>query len=278
LEQIEPMGFPRSVQWRESHADVLRPTDTGLEYGLQFCREQGSRQKKEKQRRNMTPQGFRPVSKKADFIDLPGMSIGMLLQIQFEGLGSSQSRLIGLDYGNYVIIQTPSLACIRSKLFEKNHGIIRYLFSGHVYAFHCTLLSVVTEPYRFSILSYPESLENMNLRKHERVSCIIAAEVNLKGRMNKGIVSNISMGGCSFEFDRSSQREFPDLKVQENVIIALYLNDQGAAAVYNAVIRKVQIDQESMTAGLQFTASESDESKAKSERDLREYLLTLQNS
>jgi hypothetical protein len=226
----------------------------------------------------MTPQGFQPLSKKIDYIDLPGMSMGMLLQIQFEGLGSSQSRLIGMDYGHYIIIRTPPLAGIRSKLFEKNHGIIRYLFSGHVYAFHCTLLSVVTEPYRLSILSYPESLENMNLRKHERISCIIAAEVNLKGWVNKGIVSNISMGGCSFEFDRSCRREFPDLKVHEEVVIALYLHDEGETTVFSAVIRKVQIDQESMMVGLQFTESESAESGTKSETDLRGYLLTLQNS
>jgi hypothetical protein len=202
----------------------------------------------------------------------------MLLQIQFEGLGSSQSRLIGLDHGNFIIIRTPPLAGIRSKLFEKNHGIIRYLFSGHVYAFHCTLLSVVTEPYRFSILSYPESVENMNLRRHERIPCIIAAEITLKGWVDKGIVSNISMGGCSFEFNRSSQRAFPDLKVDEEAVIAFYLKDEEATTVFNAVIRKVQIDQESMMVGLQFTSPESKESGAKSETDLREYLLTLQNS
>lgn len=222
------------------------------------------------------PQGFQPAGKKADIVDLPGISMGMLLQIQFEGLGASQSRLIGIDYGNFIVIRTPPLARIRSKLYEKNHGIVRYLFSGHVYAFHCTLLSVVTEPYRFSILSYPESLENMNLRKHERIPCIIAAEVILKGRLNRGIVSDISMGGCSFEFDRSCQREFPDLKVDEEAIISLYLQDQGAPATFNGVIRKAKIDQESMMIGLQFNPPESRETGEKSEADLRGYLSALQ--
>ena len=226
----------------------------------------------------MTPQGFQQVRKKSDFIVLPGMSVGMLLQIQFEGLGSSQSRLIGMDYGNFIIVRTPPLAGIRAKLFEKNHGIIRYLFSGHVYAFHCTLLSVVSEPYRFSILSYPESFENMNLRKHERIPCIIASEVNSNGWINKGIVSNISMGGCSFEFNRSGQHGFPDLKILDEVVISLYLQDEGAATNFNAAVRKVQIDQESMMIGLQFTAPESKESGAKSETALREYLSTLQQS
>ena len=202
----------------------------------------------------------------------------MLIQAQFEGLGSSQSRLIGLDYGNFIIIQTPPLADIGSKLFQKNHVIIRYLFSGYVYAFRCTLLSLVKEPYRLSILSYPEAFENMNLRKHERLPCIIAAEVNLKGRVNDGIVSNISMGGCSFEFNRSNRRDFPDLDFNEEAIIALHLHEQEEATVHNAIIREIHMDKESMTVGLQFTASEFKESNAIAERELREYLLTLQNS
>ncbi|MCE5264749.1 MAG: flagellar brake protein [Deltaproteobacteria bacterium] len=202
----------------------------------------------------------------------------MLLQIQFEGLGSSQSRLIGMDCGNFIIIRTPPLMGIKTKLFEKNHGIIRYLFSGHVYAFHCTLLSVIAEPYRLSILSYPESFENMNLRKHERIPCIIASEVNFDGWINKGIVSNISMGGCSFEFNRSGQHGFPDLKIFDEVALSLFLHDQGAATVFKAAVRKVQIDQESMMIGLQFANSETTESGTQPENALKEYLLTLQQS
>ena len=222
----------------------------------------------------MTSQGLSPVSKKAGIIDLPGMSIGMLLQIQFEGSRSLQSRLIGLDYGNFIIIQTPPLAGIGSKLYEKNHGIIRYLFSGHVYAFRCTLLSLINRPYLLSIFSYPEAVENMNLRTHERIPCIIAANVNLKGKMSEGVVSDISMGGCSFQLDRTSQREFPDLKIQEEIIIALNLQEQGEATVYNAITRAVHMDKELMTVGFQFAA----QSDPKSERELREHLLALQNS
>jgi len=226
----------------------------------------------------MTSQGLSPVSKKADFINLPGMSMGMLLQIQFEGSRSLKSRLIGLDYGNFIITLTPPLAGIGSKLYEKNHGIIRYLFSGQIYAFRCTLLSLINRPYRLSIFSYPEVVENMNLRKHERIPCMIAAEVNLRGRMSEGIVSNISMGGCSFELRRNSQREFPDLKVQDEIIITLNLQEHGETTIHNAIIRAVHMDTEVMTVGFQFVNSEFEESDPKSERELREYLLTLQNS
>jgi c-di-GMP-binding flagellar brake protein YcgR len=225
----------------------------------------------------MSPESTVPVGKIPGFIDLPGISMGILLRVQFMGIGSSRSRLIGMDPGNYLIIQTPPLVDIASKRHEKNHVIISYLFYGRVYAFRCTLLLLVKEPYRFAVLSYPETVENINLRKHERVSCIIVAEVRVHDQSFEGIVSDISKGGCSFEFSRSDQRGFPGLNVQEEMIISLQLKEKGEMTVLNTVIRAIHTDKESMMCGLQFITSGFGEADAESQKKLAEYLLTLQN-
>jgi c-di-GMP-binding flagellar brake protein YcgR len=225
----------------------------------------------------MSPESSLSVGKKTDFIDLPGMTLGILLRVQFMGIGSSRSRLIGVDPGNYLIIQTPSLVDIASKRHQKNHVIVSYLFYGRVYAFRCTLLLLVKEPYRFALLSYPEALDNINLRKHERISCIIVAEIRLHDQAYEGIVSDISKGGCSFEFNRSDQRGFPILKVQEEIVISLQFKEKGEIVVFNTVIRAIQTDRESMMCGLQFTTSGLNETHDESEKKLAEFLLTLQN-
>ena len=193
------------------------------------------------------------------------------------GIGSSRSRLIGMDPGNYLIIQTPPLVDIGSKRHEKNHVIVSYLYYGRVYAFRCTLLLLAKEPYRFALLSYPEALENINLRKHERISCIIIAEVRAHDQSYEGIVSDISKGGCSFEFNRSDQRGFPILNVQEELIISLQLKEKGEITVFNTVIRAIHADKESMLCGLQFITSGFGDADAESEKKLAEFLLTLQN-
>ena len=225
----------------------------------------------------MTPPFLRQIVEKSYFIDLPGMLPGMLLHIQIEDIGSSQSRLIGMDYGNFIVIKAPLLAGIESQLFEKNRCMIRYSFSGNVYAFQCTLLDPGKAPYRISILSYPEAVENMNLRAHERKPCVIAAEVNLKGQVNQGIASNISMGGCLFEFNQVSGRTLPQLDIYGEIVIALRLNGQGTAIIYKAIIRKVHMDRENVTIGLQFTTPEFTEPASNPEWELKEYLFTLQN-
>lgn len=226
----------------------------------------------------MSPEGSITDTKKADFITLPGMTMGTLLRIQFEGIGSSRSYLIGMDPGHFLIIQTPPLPDIMSKRYEKNHVVISYLFSGRVYAFRCTLLGLVKELYRFLILSYPEATEVINLRKYERISCIIAAEVSVKGQSYRGIVSDISKGGCSFEFDRPEQKAFPDLKVKEEIVISMRLPEKTEETVFNTVVRMIHVDKQTMTSGLQFIASNFSETDAKPEKNLTEYLLTLNSS
>jgi len=225
----------------------------------------------------MSPESSLPVGKKTGSIDLPGMTLGILLRVQFMGIGSSRSRLIGMDPGNYLIIQTPPLVDIASKRHEKNHVIVSYLFYGRVYAFRCTLLLLVKEPYRFAVLSYPEALDNINLRKHERISCIIVSEVRVHDQSYEGIVSDISKGGCSFEFNRSDQRGFPSLNVQEGIILSLQLKEKGEITVFNTVIRAIHTDKESMVCGLQFPTSGFSETDAESVKKLAEFLLTLQN-
>jgi hypothetical protein len=225
----------------------------------------------------MSPESNLSVGKKADFIDLPGMALGLLLQVQFMGIGSSLCRLIGMDPGNYLIIQTPPLIDIASKRHQKNHVIVSYLFYGRVYGFRCTLLAIVKEPYRFALLSYPDVLNNVNLRKHERISCIIGAILRTHDRSHEGTVSDISQGGCRFEFNRSDLHSFPKLNVQEEAIISIQLKEKEESIVFNTIIRAIHADEESMVCGLQFTASGFTETDAESQKKLAEFLLTLQN-
>lgn len=214
---------------------------------------------------------------KGEFIDYPGLSLGTLLQVQFEGLGSSRSRLIGIEPGNFLIIQTPPIANIASKLYQKNHGIIRYLFSGRVYAFRTTLLSLFREPYRLAIIAYPTSIEHINLRKHERIASLIAAEVSITGQCHEGIISDISIGGCSFEFNKSDKKAFPALKIRDPIAISMQLMEK-AATVFDAEVRSVRTDREGMTAGLQFVPSGFKETDDQSQKELDDYIRAQQSN
>jgi hypothetical protein len=226
----------------------------------------------------MTPDSVSSVSSNSAFTGHLGLSLGTLLKVQFEGLGSSRSRLVGMEPGNFLIIQTPPIANLGTKLYQKNHGIVRYLFSGRVYAFRTTLLSLIKEPYRLSILTYPTAIENVNLRKHERIPSLITAKMSAKGQLHEGIISDISNGGCSFEFKKSGQRAFPELQILDEVVISMLLKETSDATVFNATVRSVRMDNENMMAGIQFTQMDLKETDEKSARELSDYLKAQQNS
>jgi c-di-GMP-binding flagellar brake protein YcgR len=213
---------------------------------------------------------------KENFIGLPGIYLGTLLQLQFEGLGSSRSTLIGMEPGKFLVVNTPPIADIGSKLFMKNHGIVRYLSSGNVYAFRCTLLGIIKEPFRMSILSYPDSIENINLRKYERISCILDATISHQEKSFEGIVTDLSIGGCSFDFNKSDLTAFPEIKITDEVSVSMQLKQKGEIRKMQSVVRSMKKDKDTLSLGLQFVPADNAEEKDRAEKELTAYIETMQ--
>ncbi len=186
-----------------------------------------------------------------NIVELPGISFGMILQVQIEGLGMATSRLIGVDPGVFLIVKTPSIADIATQLYEKNHIVVRYFFSGWVHAFRCTLLSLIKEPLRLAVISFPESIKKINIRKHDRVDCNISAEAMIASRMYPSVVRNISAGGLLLSIDGASVGEMPQLKLQEEVILTLH-REENKTTTLRGIIRNIEIDKHGMAMGVQF--------------------------
>ncbi len=227
---------------------------------------------------HMQPERITSLSSGSDFVYLPGLTLGASLQIKIEGLGTDQTCLIGMAPGEFFIIRTPLLPSIGSKLFEKNHIIVRYIFSGRVYGFRCTLIELIKKPHRLSILSYPDTIEYINLRKHERIPCFLNAEVTVKNRCFQGIISDISIGGCSFEVDKTENEEFPHCGVNEAMLIGIRFRKEGEETVFNAAVRTFRVESQGMMIGLSFAKSGVQEKDAKSEKDLQDCILALMNN
>jgi c-di-GMP-binding flagellar brake protein YcgR len=213
---------------------------------------------------------------RGEFPALPGIALGMLLQLQFQGLGSSRSTLVGMEPGKFLIVNTPPIAEIGSKLFMKNHAIVRYLSSGNVYAFRCTLLRLIKDPFRLSVLSYPESFENMNLRKHERISCILDASVSLDEKKYDGLVTDLSIGGCNFEFSKSDSTEFPDIKIADELLIFIQLKQRTDLEGIHVAVRSMQKDKDSLSLGMEFVAADQAAGLELIRKELADFIHTIE--
>jgi len=219
-------------------------------------------------------------------IALPGLSPGMIIQVQMEGTGMAHSHFIGLSPGEFLIVKTPPVISNearlpenrlydkhKSRLYEKDRIVIRYFSSGWVYGFRCTLLSLINFPSQMAIVSYPEAIDKRNLRKHERFCCDVSAEILVAGNLYPGVVKNISWGGSSFEYVAAEDKRFPILKVEDIIELTMHNKDRETAT-FSSVVRNIKADNEAVTIGLEFCYSDAEYPEAHSEKAFIEKLIS----
>ncbi len=194
----------------------------------------------------------------------PGLFPGIQVQMQLEGLGQAKANFIGMADGEFLILKTPPFQEIGSKLYQKNHVIIRYFHAGSVYGFRCTLIGLIKEPCRISILSYPETIECLNLRKHERIDCLVKGTIHLAGVSEesfRGIVYDISLGGCGLKLKQEESQECPKIEIGGKAVLFLEVRGREEPMAFQSVIRRVQQDREVILLGLEFEHEEKEKDK-----------------
>ncbi len=182
-----------------------------------------------------------------------GVEVGVHLQIQFQGLKEiSKTTLVGLERGLYLIVRTPPVPGTWTKLNKENHTIVRYLYKGTVYGFKCTLLAVMNEPFPLLFLSYPSDIETINLRKQERVECVIPAVARIAGSPCKGAVLDISQSGCSFAFNVQSGGS-PPVTPGDEIVLVIRLAGSAGERELSAKVMNVRKTGDRVITGNFFT-------------------------
>lgn len=138
-----------------------------------------------------------------------GVEWDMQLRLSFVGIQDSfWSTLVGMRRGEYLICSGQLISGISTVLNKMDRTIVRYLYRGTVYGFKSTLLGVLDDPVQLFVLSYPGAVETVNLRAHERISCLIPATAELHGSKIDGAVTDLSVDGCRFAFVVPRDDEF----------------------------------------------------------------------
>jgi c-di-GMP-binding flagellar brake protein YcgR len=131
-----------------------------------------------------------------------GVEWGMQLQLRFSGFAESyKTTLVGMERGRYLICSAPSLPGLWTVLNALDQTTVRYLHDGVVYGFKCTLLTTLAKPFQLLVLSYPDKIETVNLRQHQRVPCLIPAKAKTDQTDWDGALLDLSLSGCCFVWD-----------------------------------------------------------------------------
>ena len=147
--------------------------------------------------------------------------------------------------------------------------IVRFLFQGKVYAFESEIRKTVKYPYPFVFISYPEKMDNINLRSSERYAIRLPAFYNqqaLEDTLEKnpaGLLLDLSEKGCLLETGRP-------LEVETHISLAFALPNQTMIKNLAAKVKSISRKDETYRLGLIFMVSEHPDIEK-----IREYLSYL---
>ncbi|MDA7746207.1 flagellar brake protein [Psychromonas sp.] len=126
-----------------------------------------------------------------------------------------KTRLIGVDPNMSVILAFGSDASWEKALplIKEGNPVVARIFSNeqqqaNIIAFRTTIQKIMTITGRWLVLSYPKSIESVELRQHLRISVHIEANVldeAINTTLASGILSDISIRGCAFISDNKTQ-------------------------------------------------------------------------
>lgn len=182
-----------------------------------------------------------------------GIDTGTMLQVQVKGVkGKALSSLIGKEKGRYLIVHTPSIPGFLSKLRKGNQVIIRYVHEGIVFGFQCTLIHFIDAPFRISFLSYPESVQTLNLRSHKRISCFLPVSAKIGDVIYEGVLLDLSMSGCGFHYLTQELDDIRNIDKGESISFTLQLIGTPNELTIDATVRSIRLDTNKIVIGAQF--------------------------
>jgi hypothetical protein len=170
-----------------------------------------------------------------DKMDLP---IGHEMLVQFEG---EKARFKSSYYGQkpeeFLIVQMPGIPGIREKLLNGNGLVVRYLVGGRVYGFKSHPVGNVVRPCPLIFLTYPQSIESLNLRQSERVNTFLDATGTIDDVSMDGVILDLSVGGCMLMVHRTTGISWPSLEPGQIVRLEFALGkDEPPVSVLSQTI------------------------------------------
>lgn len=144
--------------------------------------------------------------------------IGQIMDIQTDDDSKDrfQSQLVGVKENSYLLIEQPNLTrygSLRDKMISKQKLIIRTIdekMSGDIIGFRTVVNFKLFEPERLLAITYPSSVEIIELRKESRAivqePCIVMDAGNEKKQ--EGVITDLSKGGCRIEIKGGEDLSF----------------------------------------------------------------------
>ncbi|MGD9159645.1 MAG: PilZ domain-containing protein [Desulfobacteraceae bacterium] len=180
------------------------------------------------------------------------IALGSDLTMQIDGMEEKfKAILVGIESPNYLMVRMQIPSRFRSQIDTGTKFIVRYLYQGNVYGFMTKSIGSVDKPCRITFLSYPETIESLNIRAAQRVSCYIPATLDLNKRQLRGLIVDISKNGTRFKINTNIDI-FSEVKIDTPLTISFPLFGLEGNNTFKGRIKSMNGDKEQMSLGIKF--------------------------
>lgn len=181
-------------------------------------------------------------------MDIPN-GLKLLLEVHGskERIGCS---MVGHDDGAYIVCKPLSGAL--AKLASGLPVMVRCLLEGEVVGFPAKIMGFVAKPAPLVFLSWPQEMERQPLRKAKRVDCNFPGVFLHRGREHKGLIIDLSSGGCRIRFDQLGPEYQKIFQAGDELKVFFYIFDKDDHYSVDAVIQNVSVEKGKLAAGLRF--------------------------
>lgn len=164
-----------------------------------------------------------------------------------------KSIFVGMDKEHFILLKLPMKRQIMETLSPNLPLTVRFLMEGgKVCGFQAQVTHLSVKPHPLLYLSYPQTLEILKLRRHDRVACYQPVAFFLEGEEYKGIIVNISAGGCRILVEGEEARTLEDKAVGEQLVFQLRLFGSEESVYLQGLVKTITPEQEKFTLGVAF--------------------------
>lgn len=185
-----------------------------------------------------------------------GIQVYLEKTIESKGIKYT-AKMLGWDHSNFIMISNPT-ANGQPLLWEPGIPfVVKYIIGGKIIIFRTILLEKITKPVTLCLIKFPEKIEEVNIRKHERIQtfiiCSISAQSDIKENSSaplpfeEGSILDLSKSGGLIQVDKKLR-----YSVGEIILLGFTLPSGNSIQKLYGEIRNVTEDGEKTNLGVFF--------------------------
>ncbi len=183
-------------------------------------------------------------------IDIP---IGTRMTMNFINQKESYPvEMLGYSLYEYLIFKLPRLPALRSRLIGHEAITMRYMHEGTVFGFVTETMAAIVRPGFILFCSYPVSVEQLELRRHQRLGCLLPAIVQTSFGEYRCILQDLSHGGAKLVLESKASDGIRQIEMGANVLLDFTLFIGKSEVPVPSVVRSVSVEGVKVHLGLQF--------------------------